>query len=161
MKVVRARASPVPWSPGPALPWSSGFLVPCFFGPAVFQLLLRLCFGPWFLWPPGLRVRWSPGHPIPVPLVFWFSSPAVFWSPDAPVWSPTRFVSQCPGLLVLFSSCFLVLGYDEPELQLGFYGLCVSCSCFWLFSKFQLVFAKWGGCLECMMNRNRQMRVRV
>ena len=81
------------WSLGPVLLWSRGFPTFCY---GFFVLAL------WFVWPPGLRVCWSPGQPIPIPLVFWFSSPAVFPSPDALVlWSSTRFVSQFLGLLVL------------------------------------------------------------
>ena len=100
----------VPRSPGPAVPWSSGFLVPCFPSPGVFQLPATTFLALWFVRPPGLCVRWSPGHPTPVPLIFWFSSPVVLWSPDALVlWSSTCFVSQFLGRPVLLSSCFLVL----------------------------------------------------
>ena len=107
---------------GPLVPRCPGPRGPCFpaRGSLVLRSLLRsrafptFCYifvlALWFLWRSGLRVPWSPGHPIPLPLVFWFSSPVVFWSPDTLIlWSSTRFVSQFLGRLVLWSSCCLVL----------------------------------------------------
>ena len=112
----------VPPSPDPVLPRSRGLLVlrspgPLWFlGPVLFRsrgfptFCCVFYVALWFLWPPGLRVRWSPGHPIRVPLVFWFSSPGVLWSLDALVFgSSTCFLSQFLGLLVLWSSRSLVL----------------------------------------------------
>ncbi|CAE7949425.1 unnamed protein product, partial [Symbiodinium sp. KB8] len=92
-------------STGPVVSWSRASSV----GFRTFCCVSVLAL--WLLWLPGLGVRWSPGQPILVPVVFWFSSPVlvVFWSPDALIlWSSTLFVSQFLGLLVLWSSRSLV-----------------------------------------------------
>ena len=141
------------WSSGPAV------LVLRCPGPLAFFQLSATFFvlALWFLWPPGLRVRWSPGHPIPVPLLFWFSSPAVFCSLDAVVlWSCTRFVSQFLALLVLWSCRYLVLMSRNCKLvSMGFVLVVRDSCCFLMFNWFS---PDEGACSGCMMNRNRQMR---
>ena len=96
----------------------------------------------WLLWLPGLGVRWSPGQPTLVPVVFWFSSPVlvVFWSPDALIlWSSTLFVSQFLGLLVLsFPGPVAMMSRNCKLVSMGFV-LVVGVFCF---SEFQLDFAK-------------------
>ena len=62
-------------------------------------------------------------------LCFWSSGSQVLQSSG---FSDALVLCSCRSSLVFWSSGPLVpwsSGYDEPESQIGFYGLCVSCSC--------------------------------
>ena len=92
-------------SPGPLVSWSRASSVPGSFqlsATSVFCLLISLA-----SWP-GLRVRRSPGNPMPVPLVFWFSSPVVLG------WSSGPLHASCRNSLVFWS---LVLSFFGPLMS--------------------------------------------